>query len=113
MKELWRVKEFSFIKTRNFTYDRFVFFSLKQQKIESVEIFYGTLIEQAENCILGDEETTLIRNTFFLYMLDYETQKKLLRQTVSATKSLEIDSRMEMRALNQSTVWKNSRNLDD
>ena len=45
--------EDSFIKTRNISNDRFVFFSSKQQKGESVESFYGRLIEQAENCNLG------------------------------------------------------------
>ena len=41
LKELWRLIEELFIKTRNITYDRFVFFSLKQQKEELAENFYG------------------------------------------------------------------------
>ena len=75
-KKLWRTMEESFTKIRNITYDRFVFFRSKQQKGESVESFYGRLIEQAENCSLGNEETTLIGDAFILNMRDNETQKE-------------------------------------
>ena len=71
----------SFTKIRNITYDRFVFFSSKQQKGESVETFYGFSIEQAENCNLGDEETTLIRGTFIFNMKDHDTQRVWRRKT--------------------------------
>ena len=71
--------EESFTKDRNITYDRFVFFSSKQQKGESVENFYGRLIVQAEKCSLGDEESTLIRDAFILNMMDNETRKELLK----------------------------------
>ena len=75
--------EDSFIKARKFAYDRFVFFSSKQQKRESVDRFYSRLTEQATNCTLGDEETTIICDTFLLNMLDYEAQKELLKDTVT------------------------------
>ena len=52
------------------------FFLLKTTKGELKENFYGQLIEQSENCSLGDEETTLNRDTFILNMLDYDTRKK-------------------------------------
>ena len=74
--------EDSFTKVRNITYIRFVFYSCKQQKGESVESFYGRLIEQSENCSLGSDETSLIRDTFLLNMTDHETQKELLKETV-------------------------------
>ena len=48
--------EDSLTKTRKITYGHFVFFSSEQQKGDSVESVYGRLIEQAENCSLGDEE---------------------------------------------------------
>ena len=48
--ELWQAMEDSITKVRNITYNRFVFYSCKKQKGESVERFYGHLIEQAENC---------------------------------------------------------------
>ena len=86
LKELWRVMEDLFIKTINITYDRFVFFSSKKQKRESVESFYGRLIEQRENCSLGDEQTTLIRDTFILNIQDLDTQRELLKETVSPKK---------------------------
>ena len=89
-KELWQAMEETFTKIRNITYDRFVFVSSKEQKGDSAESVYGRLIEQAENCSLGDEETTLIRDAFILNMIDQETQKELLKETVEPSKALEI-----------------------
>ena len=51
-------------------------FSSKQQKGESVESFYRRLIEQAQNCSLGDEETTSIRDAFILNMQDPDIQRE-------------------------------------
>ena len=99
--------EDSFTKVRNITYDRFVFYSCKQQKGESVESFYGRLIELAENCNLGSEETTLIRDAFILNMLDHETQKELLKETVEPPKALEIAIQMEMGAQNHQKINQN------
>ena len=107
-KELWQAMEDSFTKVRNITYDCFVFYSCKQQKSESVESFYGRLIEQAENCSLGSEETSLIRDTFILNMIDHETLKELLKETVEPSKALEIASQMEMGAQNQQKINQNS-----
>ena len=107
-KELWQAMEDFFTKVRNITYDRFVFYSCKQQKGESVENFYDRLIELAENCTLGSEETTLIRDAFILNMIDHETQKELLKETVEPSKALEIAIQMEMGAQNQQ---KTNRNL--
>ena len=107
LKDLWQAMEESFTKVRNITYDRFVFYSCKQQKGESVESFYGRLIELAENCNLGSEETTLIRDAFILNMLDHETQKELLKETVEPPKALEIAIQMEMGAQNQQKINQN------
>ena len=49
MKDLWKAMEGCFIKARNITYDWFIFCSCKQQKGESVLIFYGRLIVPPEN----------------------------------------------------------------
>ena len=106
-KDLWQAMEDSFTKVRNITYDRFVFYSCKQQKGESVESFYGRLIELAENCTLGSEETTLIRDAFILNMLDHETQKELLKETVEPPKALEIAVQIEMGAQNQQKINQN------
>ena len=76
-------------------------------KNRSVQKFYGRLIEQAENCSLGDEETTLIRDAFILYMIDHETQKELLKETVEPSKALEIAIQMETAAQNQQKINQN------
>ena len=106
-KKIWQAMEDSFKKVRNITYYRFVFYSCKQQKGQSVESFYGRLIEQAENCSLGSEETTLIRFAFILDMIDHETQKELLKETVEPSKALEIAIQMEMGAQNQQKINQN------
>ena len=98
-KELWRTMEESVTKVRNITYDRFVFFSSKQQKGESIESFCSRLFEQAENCSLGNEETTLIRDAFILNMMDNETQKELLNETVEPTKALEVAIRSNSKGI--------------
>ena len=91
----------AFIKTRNITYDRFFSFSSKQQKQESVQSFFARFIEQVQNCSLGDEETTLIRETFILNMWDHDTQKELLKEIVLPTKAPEIAIHIEMEVQNQ------------
>ena len=60
-----------------------------------------------ENRSLGDEETTLIRDTFIFNMLDHDTQKELLRETVSPTKALRVAIQMEMGAQNQQKINQN------
>ena len=99
--------EDSFTKVRNITYDRFVFYSCKQQNGEPVESFYGRLIELAENCTRGSEETNLIRDAFILNMIDHETQKELFKETVEPSKALEIAIQMEMGAQNQQKINQN------
>ena len=106
-KELWQAMEDSFTKVRNITYDSFVFYSFKQQKGESMESFYGRLIEQAEKCSLGSEEMTLICDAFILNMIDHNTQKELLKDTVEQSKALEIAIQMEMGAQNQQKIDQN------
>ena len=72
-----------------------------------MESFYGHLIEQAENCSLGKEETTLIHDAFILNLIDHETQKELLKGTVEPSKALEIAIQMEMGAQNQQKINQN------
>ena len=103
-KELWQAMEDSFTKVRHITYDCFVFYSCKQQKGESVESFYSRLKELAENCTLGNEETTLIRDAFILNMTVHETQKELLKETVEPSKALEMAIQMKMGAQNQQKI---------
>ena len=106
-KDLWQAREDFFTKVGNITYDRFTLHSCKQQKGESVESFCGSLIEQAENCSLGSEENTLIRDAFILNMIDNETQKELLQETVEPSKALENAIQMEMEAQNPQKINQN------
>ena len=106
-KELWQAMEDSFTKVRNIIYDRFVFYSCKQHKGESVKSFYGRLIRLAENCTLGSEETTRICDAFIVNMIDHETQKELWKETVEPSKALEIAIQMEMGAQNQHKINQN------
>ena len=98
------------MKNSNIKFDRFFVFSSKQQKCEPVESFYGKIIEQAENCSLRDAKKTVIRETFFLNVLDYETQTELHKETLSQPKSLEIAIHMGMGAQNQQKI---DQNLDN
>ena len=90
MRELWWVMEDTFIKTRKITYDCFVFPSSEQQKGKSLESFYGRLIEQAENCCLGDEESTIVGDTFIFDLIDLETQKNILKRQCRQQKRLKL-----------------------
>ena len=94
------------VKTRNITYDCIVFFSSKQQKRESRENFYGRLIKSSLGS-LRDEEATLNRDTFNLNMLEFDTQKELLKENVSPTKALEVAIHMKMRSQNQQKTNQN------
>ena len=58
------------------------------------------LTEQLEKFSLGNEETTLNQNTLILNMLDYDTLKELLKETMPPTKALEIAIHIEMGAQN-------------
>ena len=77
------------------------------KKGESVESFFGRLIERAENCLLGDEENTSIRDTFKLNMQDHDFQRKFLKETVSPIKAPEVAIHLEMGAQNQQKINQN------
>ena len=47
--KLWEMMEIAFIRPRNITFDRYVFFSRKQKKGKTVEQFYSIFKELAEN----------------------------------------------------------------
>ena len=48
--KLWEIIERAFIRPRNITFDRYVFFSRKHKKGETVEQFHSILKELAEIC---------------------------------------------------------------
>ena len=95
MKDIRKAIEDSLKKTKNITYNKYRFFWFKWSKSESIESIYGRLITQTSNCNLGDEETTLIRDTFTLNGFNKETEI-ILKQ-----KALKIAINMEMSAQNQ------------
>ena len=81
--------ENSFIKARNIRYDEFAFRFQTTQKL-SLKIGYGILLEKGIKWTLGNEEATLIHDTFIPNKLNYETQKNLLKKRISSTKNLEL-----------------------
>ena len=62
--KLWEMMEIAFIRPRNITFDRYVFFSRKQKKGGTVEQFYSILKELAENCDFENLEEAIITDTF-------------------------------------------------
>ena len=102
--------EIAFIRTRNITFDRYVFFSRKQKKGETVEQFYSILKELAENCDFENREEAIIRDIFIMYMLDDDIQRELLRHTVGPQRALSLAGNMEMGQQNQQRISSNNKN---
>ena len=50
------------------TFDRYVLLTTKQSKGESIKHFFGKLNELSENCDLGNDGDTLIRDLFIANM---------------------------------------------
>ena len=80
--DFWKIVEEAFIRPRNITFDFHVFLITKQLRGGSVELFYGELKVLAENCDFENNEGNLIRDVFITNLIDAETQKYLLKQTV-------------------------------
>ena len=104
----WEMMEIAFIRPRNITFDRYVFFSRKQKKGETVEQFYSILKELAENCDFEHREEVKIRDIFITNMLDDDIQRKLLRDTVDPERALSISVNMEMSHQNQQRISSNN-----
>ena len=67
-----------------------MFFSRKQKNGETVEEFYSILKELAENCNFESREEMIIRDICITNMLDDDTQRELLRDTVDPERALSI-----------------------
>ena len=102
--KLWKMMEIAFIRPRNITFDRYVLFSRKQQKGETVEQFYSILKELAENCDFENREEAIIRDILITNMLDDYIQRELLRDTVEPERALS----MEMGNQNQQRISSNN-----
>ena len=101
--------EIAFIRPRNITIDRYVFFSRKQ-KGETEEQFYSILKELAENCDFENREEVKIRDIFITNMLDEDIQRELQRDTVDPETALNIAVNMEMGHRNQQRISSNNNN---
>ena len=102
--------ELAFIRPRNITFDRYVFFSRKQKKGETVEQFYSILKELAENCDFENREEVIVRDIFITNMLNDDIQRKLLRDTVDPERALSIAVNMEMGNQNQQRISSSNNN---
>ena len=100
-KDLWESLDRVFTKQRNVTFDRHTFLTRKKLKGEPVENFYGCLRELSLNCDLGSHEESIIRDVFIANKQDGEIQRKLLKETRTAKKALEVAMDIEMRVQNQ------------
>ena len=96
--ELWNIMEATFIRQRNITFDRCMLLTTKQSKGESI---FGKLKELSENCELGSQEDTLIRDLFIANMQDPEIQRELLRETLEPSQALRLVINMELGQRNQ------------
>ena len=73
----------------------------KQSKGESIEHFFGKLKELSDNCELGSQEDTLIRDLLVANKQDPEIQKELLRETLEPAQALRLAKNMELGQRNQ------------
>ena len=99
--ELWNIMKATFIRQRNITFDMYMLLTTKQSKGESIEHFFGKLKELSENCELGSQEDTLIRDLFIANMQDPEIQRELLRETLEPAQALRSAINMELRQRSQ------------
>ena len=106
--KLWEMMEIAFIRPRNITFDRYLFFSRKQKKGETVEQLYSILKELTENCDFENREEVIIRDILITNMLDDDIQRVLLRDTVDPERALSIAVNMEMGHQNQQRISSNN-----
>ena len=109
--EILKVAEANFIRPRNVTFDRHVFLITKQFRVDTVEHFYGTLKELADNGDFENKDVTLIRNVFITTLIDPEIQKDLLKQRVEPRQELELALNMQLRMRNQHQIQQHNKNL--
>ena len=106
--KLLEMMEIAFNRPRNITFDRYVFFTQKQKKTETVEQLYSILKELAENCDFENREEVIIRDILITNMLDDDIQRVLLRDTVDPERALSIAVNMEMGYQNQQRISSNN-----
>ena len=82
--------EQTFIHPTNVAFDRYLLLTRKQHRGERMEQFQSALRSLAEHCQLADLEDELLRDIFTANMIDQETQKELLKTTLTPEKDLEV-----------------------
>ena len=110
--KLWEIIEIAFIRPRNITFDRYVFFSRKQKKGETVEQSNSILKELAADCDFKNREEVIIRDIFISNMLVDDIQRELLRHTVDTERALSIAVNMEMGHQNQQRISSKNNNAN-
>ena len=103
--ELWTIMESTFIRQRNGTFDRYMLLTTKQSKVESIEHVFGILKELSENCDLGNQKDTLIRDLFIAIMQNPEIQRELLRKTLEPPQALRLAINMALGQQKQLTIY--------
>ena len=99
--ELWKIIEDAFSDRAILLLTGTCFSSPSTQKGESIELFFGKLKEFFDNCDLGNQEDTLIRDRFIANIQDPEIQRELLRETIEA---LRLAVNMELGRWNQLNI---------
>ena len=102
--------EIALFRPQNIPFDRFVSFSRKQKKGETLKQFYSILKELAQNCDFQNCEQVIIRDIFITNMLDDDTQRELLRDTKDPDRALSIAVNMGMRHQNQQQISSSNNN---
>ena len=108
--KLWEVMKIAFIRPRNITFNRYVFFSRKQKKSETVEQLYSSLKELAENCDFENRVEVIFRDIFIANMLDDDIQREFLRDTEDPDRALSktVNCEYEMGHQNQQRISSNN-----
>ena len=106
--KIWEMIEIAFIRPRNITFDRYVFFSRKQKKGETVEQFYSILKDLAEKCDFENREEAIVRDIFITNKLNENIQREILRDTVDPERAISIAVNMEVGHKNQQRISSNN-----
>ena len=62
----------------------------KQSKGESIDHFFGKIKESSENCELGNQEDSLIRDLFIANMQGSKIQKELLIEFIDHAQEIRL-----------------------
>ena len=108
--KFWDMMEIALIRTQNITFDRYVFFSRKQKKCETLEQCYSILKDSAQNWVFENCDEVIIRDIFIINILDDDIQRELLRDTVDPDRAFCIAVNMEMGHQNQQQKPSNNNN---